>query len=129
MAWEPYNIDRKAHDLVLNYRDKGNVIKESHKMRVTVAYGLERFWGEQFRLRKIDENKAAYWQATWQTLAEIMQQAGVNLPNDKLSPEDTTAIKTMTEKLWNFNPQQRKVVLAILTNLCDSLVWWTQRYK
>ncbi|ACK73725.1 hypothetical protein PCC7424_5653 (plasmid) [Gloeothece citriformis PCC 7424] len=119
MAWEPYNLDQKAHDLVLSFRDKGNVIKESHKMRVTVAYGLERFWGEQFRLRKLDENKAAYWQATWQTLVDILQKAGINLPNDSISPDNTESIKTMTENLWNFDPKQRKVALAILTNLCD----------
>jgi hypothetical protein len=40
----------------------------------------------------------------------------------------------MSEKLWasdnpDFGIEHRKVALAILTELCDSLVWWTQRYK
>ena len=50
MSWKSYNLDREAQKLVLIYRDKPGVIGQSHKMRSTVAYGLERFWGEQLRL-------------------------------------------------------------------------------
>jgi hypothetical protein len=126
MGWEPYNIDRIAHDLILNFRDRGdgNIIKESHKMRMTVAYGLERFWGETLRL---EGDKQAFWQATWTALVDMMNQAGVNLPNQ--SKTDTESIKKVAESLWNCDLKQRKVTLAILTQLCDSMVWWTQRYK
>lgn len=35
MAWESYNLDREAQELVLKYRDH-DVLNESHKMRATV---------------------------------------------------------------------------------------------
>jgi hypothetical protein len=38
----------------------------------------------------------------------------------------------MAKKLWNFaqnNPDDNRIALAVLTQLCDALVWWTQRYK
>lgn len=129
MSWKLYEIDRCAHDLVLAFRDKKDVLNESHKMRVTTAYGLERFWGEHLRLQRENQDKAAYWQETWKTLCEIMKQAGIKIPNDRVSADDTKAIKSMTDKLWDFDQEQRKVALAILIELCDSLVWWTQRYK
>jgi hypothetical protein len=123
MAWETYNLDRIAHNLVLNFRDK-DVIKESHKMRMTVAYGLERFWGESLRL---EGDKKAFWQATWTALVDIMKKADVDLPNS--TKTDTESIQKVADQLWNFPLDQRKVTLAILTQLCDSMVWWTQRYK
>ena len=131
MAWESYNLDQFAHDLVLKYRDKKDgkvsILNQTHKMRMTVAYGLERFWGEHLRL---DGDKAEYWKDTWKTLAEILSHAGVKLPNDEIkSDRDTAAIKSMTDKLWTFDIQQRKIALAVLTQLCDCMVWWTQRYK
>jgi hypothetical protein len=48
-----------------------------------------------------------------------MGRAGVALPTIDANPED----------LWNFPIEQRKVTLAVLMQLCDSIVWWTQRYK
>lgn len=128
MAWQSYSLDQKAHDLVLKYRDK-DVLNQSHKMRSTVAFGLERFWGEQLRLERDDINKANYWKDVWQELVNIMRQAGVNLPNDSVNPSDTNSIQKMSKKLWEFDQKQRKVALAVLTQLCDSLIWWTQRYK
>ncbi len=142
MAWESYKLDEYAHDLVLKYRDK-EVLNETHKMRVTVAYGLERFWGEQFRLEK-DKNqyKAEYWRDTWGTLVKIMAKAKVKVPNDKVDSKKTEQIQAMADKLWNrsdhnsesdkkskFDEEQRKVSLAVLTQLCDCMVWWAQRYK
>lgn len=131
MAWESYNLDQIAHDLVLEYRDKKDgkvcVLNQTHKMRMTTAYGLERFWGEHLRL---DGEKAEYWRDTWKALVEIMSYAGVKLPNDEIkSDKDTTAIKSMADKLWKFDIKQRKVALAVLIQLCDCMVWWTQRYK
>jgi hypothetical protein len=128
MGWESYNLDKEAHDLVLKYRDKKDALNQAYKMRVAVAYGLERFWGEQFRLIK-DRDKADYWRDTWKALVNIMANAGVEIPNDDVSSGDTAAIKIMANKLWDFPVEQRKVAIAILTQLCDSMVWWTQRYK
>ncbi len=128
MNWKLYEIDRVAHDLVLEFRDK-DVLGESHKMRMTTAYGLERFWGEHLRLQKESQDKANFWKETWKALCSIMKEAGVVIPNERVAANDTTAIKEMTAKLWNFDIEQRKVALSILTELCDSLVWWTQRYK
>ncbi len=50
--WQPYNLDHYAQKLVSDFRDKKNVLNESHKMRMTVAYGLERFWGEHLRYER-----------------------------------------------------------------------------
>lgn len=113
-GWQPYSLDRYAHDLVLARADQDSeVLNQVHKMRSTVAFGLERFWGEQHRL---DGDKADYWRAMWRTLAEILQDAGIALPND-------------ANNLWEFNPEHRKIAIAILTQLCDCAIWWTQRYK
>jgi len=129
MSWKMYEIDRAAHDLVLEFRDKKDVLNESHKMRITTAYGLERFWGEHLRLQRESQEKADYWKATWKTLCKIMKQAGIQIPDDPVRADNSATIKTMTDKLWNFDQEQRKIALAILTELCDSLIWWTQRYK
>jgi len=127
MSWKMYEIDRAAHDLVLKFRDK-DVLGESHKMRMTTAYGLERFWGEHLRLQRESQDKADFWKATWDELCKIMRQAGIQIPNDLVTANSST-IKTMTDKLWDFDQEQRKIALAILIEFCDSLVWWTQRYK
>ncbi len=129
MTWKLYEIDRVAQELTLKFRDQ-DVLGESHKMRTTTAYGLERFWGEHLRLsqKPHDKDKADFWKATWDALCKIMKQAGVTIPNDKVTG-DTRSIQAMSEKLWAFDIEQRKIALAILIELCDSLVWWTQRYK
>jgi hypothetical protein len=132
---------------VLKYRHE-NVLNESHKMRLAVAYGLERFWGEHLRLRKETEGK--YWKDTWDKLVEeILKPAGIELPNDPVLLKDapkkenkdekkareianSDQINNMAKKLWNFaqnNPDDNRIALAVLTQLCDALVWWTQRYK
>ncbi|MCG5060675.1 MAG: hypothetical protein KA714_22525 [Limnoraphis sp. WC205] len=125
MAWKSYKLDQYAHDLVLKHRDKKDVLTQAHKMRMTAAYGLERFWGEQIRL---EGDQKAYWKDTWEALVKIMAKAKVKIPNDDVG-NDTEKIKVMAEKLWNFDQNQRKVALAVLIQLCDSMVWWTQRYK
>jgi hypothetical protein len=117
MAWEDLNLDKIAHDLVYGYRSEDKeVVNQVHKMRTTVAYGLERFWGEHLRL---DGKKSAYWRDTWNKLVEVMSNADIRVPN---TPQE----------LWDsrvFPLAYRKVTLAILTQLCDCMVWWTQRYK
>lgn len=129
MTWKLYEIDRVAQELTLKFRDK-DVLGESHKMRATTAYGLERFWGEHLRLsqKEQDRAKSEFWKATWDALCKIMKQAGVSIPNEKVTG-DTKSIQAMSEKLWAFDMEQRKIALAILIELCNSLVWWTQRYK
>jgi hypothetical protein len=131
MSLKLYEIDRHAHDLILKFRDKNDVLGESHKMRMTTAYGLERFWGEHLRLKQksSDIEKAEFWEETWKVFSDIMNGAGITIPKDSVSPGDTTAIKAMADQLWNFDIEQRKIALSVLIELCNSLVWWTQRYK
>lgn len=139
MAWQTYGLDRKAQKLVLDakLRDKDS-LNQSYKMRMAVAYGLERFWGEHLRLKKKEMEKANYWQAVWNKLHEILRDAKVNLPNDSVESnlsgkdklkEETKKIQTMAKSLWDMNLDDQRIALMVLTQLCDSLVWWTQRYK
>ncbi|MEH1943463.1 MAG: hypothetical protein V7L01_25035 [Nostoc sp.] len=130
MAWHSYGLDREAQKLVLaaKLRDK-NSLNQSYKMRMAVAYGLERFWGEHLRLQKKEPNKSQYWQETWDVLDRIMQQAGVTLPNDRVNADDVKAVQAMSEKLWQMELADQRVALAVLISLCDCIVWWTQRHK
>lgn len=131
MAWQSYGLDREAQKLVIAAKKRHkNSLNQSHKMRMAVAYGLERFWGEHLRLKDDRERKSEYWKETWDALVRIMQQAGVTLPNDPVrDKDDTQAIGEMSEKLWQLDLADQRVALAVLTSLCDCLVWWTQRYK
>ncbi len=141
MAWNPYGLDQIAHRLVQRALQidadpeiKGDsCLREVYEMRESVAYGLERFWGEQLRHRNKEQNKnATYWQETWEKLVVILGKAGVLLPNDA-DPD------TMAGKLWGdialddtgvkFSHENRQLALAVLTQLCNCMVWWTQRYK
>lgn len=126
MALTLYSLDQKAHDLVLEFRDTGT-LKQVFKMRSTAVYGLERFWGEPLRL---EGDEAHYWRRTWDVLREIVNLAGVVLPNSSTDTITTAQIRTITEELWNAEKiEQRQVSLAVLVQLCDAMVWWTQRYK
>lgn len=142
MTLQMYGLDREAQKLVLKAialdEDKnknGNpCIQEAYKMRETITYGLERFWGEHLRHRDKEPRKSAYWKATWEKLVEIMDQAGIKLPND-------SNIELTAKKLWGEIPvvdtdqatklslKDQRIALAVLAQLCDCLVWWTQRYK
>ncbi|MBD2692126.1 hypothetical protein [Anabaena catenula] len=155
MAWNSYDLDRRAQEIIIKYRDK-DVLNESHKMRVTATYGLERFWGEHLRLmgkrdREDDYEKGKFWLDTWKELIKIMKIAGIQVPEPNI-PDDqkkyirngesirrdrdgnfeTEDIQDMANKLWDkkrFPAEHQRVALAILTQFCDSLIWWTQRYK
>lgn len=127
MAWQSYNLDQVAHDLVLKYRDNREALNQAYKMRLTVPYGLERFWGEQIRLQGSD--KGNYWRDTWNDLVSMMRRAGVELPNDNVNSENTEQIQQMSKKLWELDQEKRKVALAVLIQLTEAMVWWTQRYK
>ena len=139
MTFQMYNLDREAQEIVLKYRDK-DVLNESHKMRMTVAYGLERFWGEHLRLlRNGETDKGNYWKATWNALVKIMGKAKIKVPTKDININDeensTKQIEEVARWLWGcdekrpFSTENAKVTLAVLTQLCDSLVWWAQRYK
>jgi hypothetical protein len=129
MGWKFYELDRVAQKLVIDAKHRDDRLAQSsqkslpqaHKMRMAVAYGLERFWGEHLRLEAKEENKSMFWQATWTEFVGIMQRAGVEIPN--------TTVDRMPEKLWALEPETQRVALAVLTQLCDAIIWWTQRYK
>ncbi|MBR8839646.1 MAG: hypothetical protein DSM106950_38020 [Stigonema ocellatum SAG 48.90 = DSM 106950] len=119
MAWEFYGLDNIARQLIKKQTQES--IKESHKMRTAVAYGLERFWGEGLRLEK-EPKKAAFWKETWDKLVEILASADISIPKHN-------SIDPKKEELWKLTREEQQIALAVLTQLCDSLVWWTQRYK
>lgn len=142
VGWNAYALDRYAQKLVLKAKEQDEKsLGQAFKMRQTVAYGLERFWGEQIRLKDKEPDKAKYWRCTWKALAEIVEPAGIYLPTEKVKTKDATAIEKVAKQLWGETPvvvdevqheltyEDRQVVLAVLTQLCDCLVWWTQRYK
>lgn len=147
MTWQSYGLDRRAQALVLaaKQRDEGvaknkKAMKEAHNMRMTVAYGLERFWGEHLRLKlNNDHNKSVYWEATWKALVEIMKTAEVLLPEGVVNSRDSDSIKQVAEQLWGvrvldadghkLSQDDQRLALAVLTQLCDCMVWWTQRFR
>ena len=132
MTWKTYGLDREAQKLVLDARGRDpDSLNQSYKMRMAVAYGLERFWGEhlRFQARDRERSKSLYWKETWDALVKVMGDAGVTLPNDPVNINDTRAIHDMSSKLWQIELEDQRVALAVLTQLCDCIVWWTQRYK
>ncbi len=131
-GWRPYDLDYYAQELVLEFRDTKNkkdndVLNESHKMRMTIAYGLERFWGEHLRLEGKEQKKSNYWKKVWEKLHDILHDAEIKLPNDSVNSTDD--IKAMAKAIWSMPLGDQRVALMVLTQFCDSLVWWTQRYK
>ncbi len=130
MAWNYYGLDIEAQKLVLKARDKDpDSLNQVFKMRQAVAYGLERFWGEHLRLQGKEDAKSQYWKSTWNTLVEMMGKAGITIPNDPVNSSNTKVVRNMAEKLWEVPIEDQRVALSVLTQLCDSMVWWTQRYK
>lgn len=128
--WKPYSFDHYAQSLVIKYRDQKDVLNETHKMRMTVAYGLERFWGEPLRLEKESQPKANYWKDVWKTLLEEFLQPsglGTNLPSTYSS--STEKIQQTIQLIWDMDQEERAISQMILTQFCDSLVWWSQRLK
>ncbi|MEQ9357145.1 hypothetical protein [Coleofasciculus chthonoplastes] len=62
----------------------------------------------------------------------MMKKAGINVPNEDVSRGKTADIEKMVTQLWDkdqFPIEHQRIALTLLTQLCDSLVWWTQRYK
>jgi hypothetical protein len=129
VAWKSYDLDRRAQKLVLSAKQRDREsLNQAYKMRSTVAFGLERFWGEHLRLRGShgSAGKADYWQETWTALVEIMGQAGVTIPNDRVQNNNAEEV---ARKLWDLSLDDQRVAIAVLTQLCDCMIWWTQRYK
>lgn len=130
MAWISHGLDQVAQELVLDAKDRDeDSLNQGYKMRMATAYGLERFWGEHLRLQRREPEKAQYWKDTWDNLVKIMGEARVTIPNDPVDFDDVQSIKAMSKKLWNLEIEKQRVALAVLTQLCDCIVWWTQRYK
>lgn len=131
MGWNSYGLDQIAQRLVLNAKERDeDSLNQGYKMRMAIAYGLERFWGEHLRLQRREPEKAQYWKETWDALVDVMKQAGITIPNDSVKADDVQSIRTMSEKLWgDLDLEAQRVSLAVLIQLCDCMVWWTQRYK
>jgi len=125
-----YSLDQIAQNLVLDAKSRDSKsLNQSFKMRESVAYGLERFWGEHLRLQRGEMAKSQYWKDTWDALVRVMANTGIIIPNDPVRVDNTAGIKTMAKKLWDLSLEDQRITLAVLTQLCDCLVWWTQRYK
>jgi hypothetical protein len=135
MTWNSYCLDQIAQDLVLKaLKRDGKSLNQSYKMRMAVSFGLERFWGEHLRLgannkKQAEIDKAQFWKDTWDELVKVMAKAGVTIPNDSVSVTNVDQVRAMSEKLWKLEIDEQRVSLAVLTQLCDCIVWWTQRYK
>ena len=130
MGFNYYGLDRVAQELVLDAKERdANSLNQSYKMRMAIPYGLERFWGEHLRLQKREPAKSEYWKSTWNEMVKIMAKAQITIPNDSVRIDNVSQIKAMSEKLWSLEMEEQRAAIAVLTQLCDSLVWWTQRYK
>jgi hypothetical protein len=113
-----------------------NALNQSFKMREALAYGLERFWGEHLRFRGKSKHpgdefdiKSQYWKETWDDLVTVMEQTGVIIPNAPVDLSKPDTVKSMAQELWKLDIKDQRIILAVLTQLCDCIVWWTQRYK
>lgn len=143
MAWQPYDLDHLAQEIVLKARsrdksEKKTSLNQAYKMRAACAYGLERFWGEHLRLAdkkssQEDRDKAAFIADVWTAFVGLMAKADIKLPGTMLSRSATEEeIQSVCEHLWKLGNQELKeqqACLAVLTSLCDAVVWWTQRLK
>ena len=130
MGWNYYGLDREAQQLVLAAKQRDDAsLNHAFKMREAVAYGLERFWGEHLRLQGKEEAKSKYWKETWDILVKLMGDAKITIPNDRVNNNNTQAVQEMANKLWQLDIKDQRIAIAVLTQLCDCLVWWTQRYK
>ena len=133
MGWHPYDLDHLALEIVLKARNSdSDSLNQAYKMRASCSYGLERFWGEHLRLKANKQPaKAQFVADVWTGFVGIMARAGVKLPGDMLSShDDERAIQAVAEQLWRLprHPRQdQQAALAVLTALCDAVVWWTQR--
>jgi len=131
MGWHPYDLDHLAQEIVLRARHRdADSLNQAYKMRATCAYGLERFWGEHLRLADKEADKARFVADVWTALVGIMAKAKIKLPGTMLARSASEAeIQSVTEHLWRLELADQQACLAVLTALCDAVVWWTQRLK
>ena len=153
MAWNPSGLDHLAHAIVRQARHRDSEsLNQAYKMRAACAYGLERFWGEHLRLagkkiekdkaeaiddtRKLkeiekDNAKAQFVADTWKAFVGILHKARpyLKLPGTMLSRQSEAEIQAAAHHIWLLDPQEHQISLTVLTALCDSIVWWTQRLK
>jgi hypothetical protein len=147
MAWKYYtlveeerqfhSLDQVAQKLVLAAKKRDRkTLNQSFKMREAVAYGLERFWGEHLRLKSKSgrpgdefDKKSLYWKETWDALVAILDPTGVIIPNPLVDIKRPDTVTSMAQELWKLKIEDQRIILAVLTQLCDCIVWWTQRYK
>jgi hypothetical protein len=130
MSWNSYGLDQVAQSLVLTAKQRdGDSLNQAFKMRMAVSYGLERFWGEHLRLSGKQQGKADYWKAVWDELVKVMATAGVTIPNDRVNSDQTKDVEAMAKRLWALPVEDQRVAIAVLTQLCDCVIWWTQRLK
>jgi hypothetical protein len=131
MAWQPYDLDHLAQEIVLKARQRDpKCLNQAYKMRANCAYGLERFWGEHLRLAEKEPQKARFVADVWRGLTGILAKSGLILPADVRSNlDDEVSIQVVAERLWRLPREDQQAALAVLTALCDSVVWWTQRLK
>lgn len=133
MGWHPFDLDHKAQQIVLNARQRDHEsLNQAFKMRATCAYGLERFWGEHLRLRRVDTNRADFVKETWEEFIEIIgsSKPGIEIPRTHSSAELPEALLTAElKKIWALSHTDQQECLAVLVALCDAIVWWTQRLK
>jgi len=140
MSWQPYRIDDCARQIVLKalQRDpQGDSLSQVFKMRVTCAYGLERFWGEYLRLKQkpAEQMKAEIILDTWRFMSkEILADTGIDPPFDPdldLSARvNQQAVRNSLEKIWELRttrPYQAQVALSVLTTFCEAIIWWKNR--
>jgi hypothetical protein len=149
---ESYNLDREAQQLVLGTIQElkgkdskyiNQVIGQVFDMRTTVTYGLERFWGEHLRFfqkdkqkdrDQLEKNKGEYWKKTWNKFREVMKEAGIDDLPEAISYSQVNQIQAVDiqkkiDALWQRDPEDRQILLAVLIQFCDAMIWWTQRLK
>lgn len=133
MSWHPFELDHLALEIVLKARSRDpKSLNQAYKMRIACSYGLERFWGEHLRLADQEVAKAAFVADTWKAFTGAISKANpqTSLPATMLSKNvDEELIKGMTQQIWSLDLQENQACLSILTELCNSIVWWTQRLK
>lgn len=138
MTWHPYGIDESARKVVqqaIQTDPTGVSLNQVFKMRITCAYGLERFWGEFLRLNAgtnaTDKYKATIIRDTWRELGCILNGTGIELPSTRsVATGNRDAIRQTLidiQSLRNQESMEAQVVLAVLTSLCDAIIWWKNR--
>jgi hypothetical protein len=140
MSWQPYRIDDCARQVVLKALERDQTrdsLNQVFKMRITCAYGLERFWGEYLRLKqnRADQLRAEIVLDTWRFLSkDILVGTGIDLPYEpQLDPRDRNhqeAVRSSLIRIWDLRtrkPYQAQVALSVLTTFCEAIIWWKNR--